>query len=90
MLVDEVFGDRKRISASEFQRINEEVSSEMFLAIITLLHSSLPCSENFYRYKANYQSFETQKAAKEGRPMSANSPESKGKPSSSSQGSGEK
>lgn len=35
-LIEEVFGERKRISLEEFQQINEEVSSEMFLSVISL------------------------------------------------------
>ncbi len=34
-LVEEVFGEKKRISLEEFQRINEEVTSEMFLSVIS-------------------------------------------------------
>ena len=29
----------------------------MFLSILTLLQSSLPCSVNFYRYKNNYEKY---------------------------------
>ena len=32
-LIEEVFADKKRISLEEFQRINEEVTSEMFLSV---------------------------------------------------------
>lgn len=32
----------------------------MFLSIMILLQSSLPCSENFYRYKKNYEKFVNQ------------------------------
>lgn len=32
-LIEQVFGERKRLSLEEFQQINEEVSSEMFLAV---------------------------------------------------------
>lgn len=56
-MIELVFGEKKRISIEEFTRINEEISSEMFISIITLLQSSLPCSENFYRYKKNYEKF---------------------------------
>lgn len=33
------------------------VSSEMFLSVIILLQSSMPCSENFNRYKRNYEKY---------------------------------
>jgi len=56
-LLNEVFGAKKRISFEEFQRINYEVTSEMFLCIMILLQSQMPCSENFYRYKKNYEKY---------------------------------
>lgn len=40
-------------------RINQEVTSEMFLSLIILLQQKLPCSENFYRYKKNYEKYMT-------------------------------
>jgi len=39
-LIEEVFGERKRLSLEEFQQINEEVSSEMFLSV-RLKHPNL-------------------------------------------------
>jgi hypothetical protein len=42
--VEEVFGEKKRISLEEFQRINEEVTSEMFLSVI-----SFYIKYNYYR-----------------------------------------
>lgn len=56
-LVDEVFGDKKRINFDDFESINTNLSSEMFLSIIILLQSSLPCTENFTRYKRNYEKY---------------------------------
>ena len=29
----------------------------MFLSILTLLQSKLPCSVNYYRYKNNYEKY---------------------------------
>lgn len=56
-LIDEVFGDKKRLNFEDFESINTNVSSEMFLSIIILLQSSLPCTENFTRYKRNYEKY---------------------------------
>ena len=51
-----VFSDgKKRISYDEFVKINENVSSEMFLSIITILQTNLPCATNYFRYKTNYE-----------------------------------
>ena len=49
-LVEEVFGEKKRIEFEEYTKIITDVTSEMFLSIMILLQSKLPCSENFYRY----------------------------------------
>jgi len=56
-LLNEVFGQKRRINLDEFKRINIEVTSEMFLSIIILLQNSLPCTENFYRYQKNFETF---------------------------------
>lgn len=34
-----------------------DVTSEMFLCIMILLQTKLPCSTNFYRYQKNYEQF---------------------------------
>jgi len=57
LLIVNVFGDKKRINYEDYVKINQEMSSEMFLSILTLLQSSLPCSVNFYRYKNNYEKY---------------------------------
>ena len=49
-LLNDVFGEKRRIDLEEFKRINTEVTSEMFLSLLILLQNSLPCTENFYRY----------------------------------------
>jgi hypothetical protein len=34
--------------------MNEEISSDTLLAVLGLFRERLPCSENFWRYKRNY------------------------------------
>jgi hypothetical protein len=34
--------------------MNEEISSDTVLALLGLFRERLPCSENFWRYKRNY------------------------------------
>ena len=53
----EIFGQKKRMNLDEFKRVNSEISSEMFLAVIILLQNSLPCTENFMRYQKNFEQF---------------------------------
>jgi len=33
------------------------MTSEMFLSLLTLLQTNLPCSVNYYRYKNNYEKY---------------------------------
>ena len=56
-MIEEVFGDKKRIEFEEYTKIITDVTSEMFLSIMILLQSKLPCSENFYRYQKNYEQY---------------------------------
>jgi hypothetical protein len=56
-LIQNVFGDRKRINYEDYVKINQELSSEMFLSILTLLQTNLPCSVNYFRYKNNYEKY---------------------------------
>ena len=48
------FGDKQQINFKEFQRISEEVASDMLLSVLNIMREKLPCSENFWRYKRNY------------------------------------
>jgi len=57
LLIANVFGDKQRINYEDYVKINQELSSEMFLSILTLLQTNLPCSENYYRYKNNYEKY---------------------------------
>ena len=52
--IDLCFGTKKRLSEEEFKRINEEIASDTLLSVLNLLREKLPCSENFWRYKRNY------------------------------------
>ena len=57
MLLKNCFGDKKRINYDDYVKLNQDVSSEMFLSILTLLQTNIPCSVNFYRYKNNYEKY---------------------------------
>lgn len=57
VLIQNVFGDKKRINYDDYVKLNQEVTSEMFLSILTLLQTNIPCSVNFYRYKNNYEKY---------------------------------
>lgn len=56
-LIDEVFSGRDKLTYEDYQKVIETISSEMFLSIMILLQSCLPCTENFNRYKKNYEKF---------------------------------
>jgi len=48
------FEGKLRIDTSYFKKMNEEISSDTVLAVLGLFRERLPCSENFWRYKRNY------------------------------------
>ena len=52
-----MFGEKKRINYEDYVQIIQEMSSEMFLSLITLFQTNLPCSVNYYRYKSNYEKY---------------------------------
>ena len=56
-LCETCFGNKESINFEDFAKIVQEKSSEMFLALIILFQTSIPCSENFNRYKNNYMKF---------------------------------
>ena len=55
MILDLCFGDRQKINVDEFSAISEDKTSDMVLAVLSLLRERLPCSENYWRYKRNYE-----------------------------------
>jgi hypothetical protein len=57
VLLDEVYGTKKRLDFAEYKRVNFEDTSEMFLSIMLMLQTHLPCSENFFRYRQNYSKY---------------------------------
>ena len=48
------FGGQTNIDQTQFKKINEDISSDTVLAVLGLFRERLPCSENFWRYKRNY------------------------------------
>jgi hypothetical protein len=52
-LIDKVFEGKckKLINFEEYQAFNMNVSSEMFVSIMSLLHERLPCAPNCFRLK---------------------------------------
>jgi len=50
LFLDNCFQGKQAINIEEFTKINEELSSEMLLSIMTLLQDKLPSSENFFRF----------------------------------------
>jgi hypothetical protein len=67
-LLEAVFGGKKRLSFEQFQDFNLNTSSEMFLAVMLLFQSTLPCSENFNRYKRNYEKYLNQNPESDSKP----------------------
>jgi len=48
------FEGKEKINPAEFKKINEEISSDTVLSVLGLFRERLPCSENFWLYKRNY------------------------------------
>jgi hypothetical protein len=53
--IEYVFQDKKSMNLAEFTRFNTENSSEMLLAVMSVLHERIPCSEFYYREKKNFK-----------------------------------
>jgi hypothetical protein len=77
-ILDQSFEGKTRIDPMQFKRMNEEISSDTVLAVLGLFREKLPCSENFWRYKRNYDqhmkgaekpSLDTASTASERQPM---------------------
>jgi len=49
------FGTNDKINFDEFSLITEQKTSDMVLSVLSLLRERLPCSENYWRYKRNYE-----------------------------------
>lgn len=49
------FGTNTKINFDEFSLITEQKTSDMVLSVLSLLRERLPCSENYWRYKRNYE-----------------------------------
>ena len=54
-MLDLCFGDKEHINFEEFSSISEHKTSDMVLSVLSLLRERLPCSENYWRYKRNYE-----------------------------------
>ena len=54
-MLDICFGDKTKVNLEEFSSISEKQTSDMVLAVLSLLRERLPCSENYWRYKRNYE-----------------------------------
>ena len=63
-ILDLCFEGKTRIDPTQFKKINEEISSDTVLALLALFRERLPSSENFWRYKRNYDLHMKQKLSK--------------------------
>ncbi|MFS8160488.1 MAG: hypothetical protein ACMG6E_09845 [Candidatus Roizmanbacteria bacterium] len=54
-ILDLCFGEQTKINFKDFLKINEEIASDSLLSILNIFREKLPCSENFWRYKRNYE-----------------------------------
>lgn len=54
-LIDLVFKEKENLDLAQFQEINETISSDMLVTVLTLLRDKLPCSENFYHHQEEFE-----------------------------------
>ena len=40
----------------QYEYVNQNVSSEMFYSLMSILHEKLPCAKNFYRLRNKFRS----------------------------------
>ena len=59
----------------QYFAFNNDISSEMFLSLMSLLHDRLPCAQNFFRlkkiYKTKIKSVEYKKSCSPSRTISS-------------------
>jgi hypothetical protein len=53
-ILSHCFQGNPRLNFAQFKKMNEEISSDTVLSVMSLFRERLPCSENFWRYKRNY------------------------------------
>jgi Ca2+-binding EF-hand superfamily protein len=54
-LLQLTFKSKEKMNLEEFQRINEDVTSDMLVTVLTLLRDKLPCSETFYNFQREFE-----------------------------------
>jgi hypothetical protein len=54
-VLDHCFGEKEKLNLQDFKEITENVTSDMVLSVLSIFRERLPCSENYWRYKNNYE-----------------------------------
>jgi len=54
-ILDLCFEEKTEISQEDFLKITETKTSDMVLSVLSLFRERLSCSENYWRYKCNYE-----------------------------------
>ena len=55
LVLKHCFKERESINLQEFIEITENVSSDMVLSVLSLMRERLPCSDNYWRYRRNFE-----------------------------------
>lgn len=53
--VEVIFDKQESLSYEQYSAINQSQTSEMFLALMRVLHETLPCSKNFFSMKRKFR-----------------------------------
>lgn len=54
-LLDIAFKDKDKLDLETFQKVNEDITSDMLVTVLGLLKDRLPCSETFYNFQREYE-----------------------------------
>jgi Ca2+-binding EF-hand superfamily protein len=54
-LLELAFNGKDKLDLESFQKVNEDVTSDMLVTVLSLLKSKLPCSETFYNFQREYE-----------------------------------
>lgn len=54
-LLDLTFKSKDKMNLEQFQEVNENITSDMLVTVLTLLRDKLPCTETFYKYQRDFE-----------------------------------
>lgn len=56
VFVEKIFQQKESINFADYDKINREISSEMFYSVMFTLHEKLSCTQGFFKLKREFRS----------------------------------